>query len=60
MGFVVERFKAIESFVSEEFWKLRVTHVVDECRVDFNWVRVRLFDQLAVQVSRAVVDQSVL
>ena len=56
----MERFKAIESFVSEEFWKLRVTHVVDECRVDFNWVRVRLFDQLAVQVSRAVVDQSVL
>ena len=52
MGFVVERFKAIENFVPENFWKLRVTHQVAECRVEFNWKRQRLFHQGAVQVRR--------
>ena len=51
MGFVVERFKAIENFVPESFWKLRVTHDHLNCRVEFNWKRVRLFHQGAVEVS---------
>ena len=50
MGFVVERYKAIENFVSEKFWKLKVTHEVDGCKVDFAWKRVRLFHQRAVEV----------
>ena len=50
MGFVVERYKAIENFVPENFWKLRVTHLVQNCSVDFNWRRVRLFHQGAVEV----------
>ena len=50
MGFVVERYKAIENFVPENFWKLRVSHEVNQCRVDFSWKRVRLFHQAAVQV----------
>ena len=29
MGFVVERYKAIENFTPEPFWKLKVTHEVD-------------------------------
>ena len=50
MGFVVERFKAIENFVPENFWKLKVTHDNQNCTVDFNWKRIRLFHQGAVQV----------
>ena len=50
MGFVVERFKAIENFVPESFWKLRVTHDHHDCKVEFNWKRVRLFHQGAVEV----------
>ena len=46
LGFVVERFKQREQFVSEPFWKLVVTRVHDtdgKC-VEFVWERVRLFD----------------
>jgi len=46
LGFVVERFKQREQFVSEPFWKLVVTRVHDtdgKC-VEFAWERVRLFD----------------
>ena len=46
LGFVVERFKQREQFVSETFWKLVVTRVHDtdgKC-VEFAWERVRLFD----------------
>ena len=50
MGFVVERFKSIENFVPERFWKLKVVHELEGCRVDFNWKRVRLFHERAVQV----------
>ena len=50
MGFVVERYKAIENFAPERFWKLKVSHEQDGCRVDFSWRRVRLFHEMAVQV----------
>jgi len=54
MGFVVERYKAIENFTSEPFWKLKVTHEVDGCKVDFTWKRVRLFHQMAVEVYKDI------
>lgn len=67
LGFVVERFKARESFQSESFWKIEVTHEQDEARVvgggdgdggkqvaKFVWKRGRLFDQLACQVRSSV------
>jgi DNA topoisomerase-3 len=49
LGFVVERFKDRENFVSEPFWKIQVTHKMENqnapaSTVDFNWERVRLFD----------------
>lgn len=67
LGFVVERYRAVESFISEQFWKIAglymiviyfafhdslsciftVTHVVNDLKVDFNWKRVRLFDEQA-------------
>ena len=50
MGFVVERYKAIENFAPEPFWKLKVVHELDGCRVEFSWKRVRLFNERAVQV----------
>ncbi|KAG0715938.1 DNA topoisomerase 3-alpha [Chionoecetes opilio] len=35
LGFVIERFKAIENFVSEQFWKLKVTHIRDDIETEF-------------------------
>ena len=43
-----------ENFVPENFWKLRVTHHVDQCKVDFSWKRDRLFNQRAAQVRSEV------
>lgn len=50
LGFVVERYKEIERFVSEKFWKLKVTHEVNDLCVEFAWKRVRLFEELFVKV----------
>ena len=49
MGFVVERYKAIQSFVGEDFWRVRVTHEEAGCRVEFHWRRVRLFEEAAAR-----------
>ncbi|KAG8303190.1 DNA topoisomerase 3-alpha [Homalodisca vitripennis] len=54
LGFVVERYKAIESFIPEQFWKIKVSHDVDEVKVDFAWSRVRLFDE---SVCRALYER---
>ncbi|KAB7500912.1 DNA topoisomerase 3-alpha [Armadillidium nasatum] len=50
LGFVVERYKAIENFIPEQFWKIKVFHEIENCVVEFHWRRVRLFDQLVCQV----------
>lgn len=50
LGFVVERYKAIERFIPEPFWKILVSHTIDDLTVNFSWKRVRLFDELACQV----------
>ncbi|XP_050346470.1 DNA topoisomerase 3-alpha [Nymphalis io] len=50
LGFVVERYRAIENFVTEMFWKIKVNHTMNNLSVDFSWERVRLFDQQACQV----------
>lgn len=44
IGFVVERYKQRENFVSEPFWKILVKHKHQDSQVEFNWERVRLFD----------------
>lgn len=49
MGFVVERYKAIENFVPEAFWKIKVFHKIDDVNVEFHWKRLRLFDETAAQ-----------
>ena len=58
MGFVVERWKAIESFRPENFWRLRAVHQEDDIRVEFSWKRVRLFNELAVQVYHDICTES--
>ncbi|XP_067928784.1 DNA topoisomerase 3-alpha-like [Watersipora subatra] len=49
LGFVVERYKQIQEFITEPFWKLKVVLEEDGKKVDFNWKRVRLFDYQAVR-----------
>uniref|UniRef100_A0A670JML9 DNA topoisomerase n=1 Tax=Podarcis muralis TaxID=64176 RepID=A0A670JML9_PODMU len=50
LGFVVERFKAIQAFVPELFYKIKVTHDHEEGTVDFSWKRNRLFNHTACLV----------
>lgn len=50
MGFVVERYKAVQSFIPESFWKIKVTHKIDSLEVEFLWKRGRLFDELSCKV----------
>lgn len=47
LGFVVERFNDISKFIPEPFWKVEVSHVKDDLKVDFHWKRNRLFDRQA-------------
>lgn len=50
LGFVVERFKAIQAFVPEVFHKIKVTHDHKDGTVEFNWKRYRLFNHTACLV----------
>ncbi|OXU30865.1 hypothetical protein TSAR_001335, partial [Trichomalopsis sarcophagae] len=50
LGFVVERFLAIERFEPEPYWKLKVTHLQNELNVEFRWARNRLFEKLPCEV----------
>ncbi|XP_013416438.1 DNA topoisomerase 3-alpha-like [Lingula anatina] len=50
LGFVVERYKQVQQFVSEAFWKIQVTHKVQDGAAEFSWKRVRLFDHTACLV----------
>ncbi|XP_063361845.1 DNA topoisomerase 3-alpha [Cydia amplana] len=58
LGFVVERYRAVESFVPEPFWKIKVNHTMNDLSVDFNWERIRLFDQEACQVLQDICEES--
>ncbi|XP_014248462.1 DNA topoisomerase 3-alpha [Cimex lectularius] len=49
LGFVVERYLEREKFISEPFWKIKVTHTIDDLTVEFRWARDRLFDQAICQ-----------
>lgn len=45
LGFVVQRFREAENFIPQKFWKIKVTHIVDDVCVEFIWARKRLFDK---------------
>ncbi|CAJ0565798.1 unnamed protein product, partial [Mesorhabditis spiculigera] len=50
LGFVVERYKAIQEFITEPFWKLQVDHLKNGVKTEFIWDRIRLFDRGIVQL----------
>ena len=50
LGFVVDRYNRVRNFKPETFWLIKVTHVKDKIKVDFNWKRVHLFDRAAVTI----------
>jgi len=50
LGFVVDRYKKIKSFVSEPFWSIKVIHKRDDINVNFSWDRSSLFDRMAVMI----------
>ncbi|XP_011696308.1 PREDICTED: DNA topoisomerase 3-alpha-like isoform X2 [Wasmannia auropunctata] len=50
LGFVVERFLAIDRFKSEPYWKLRVIDDREGISVEFRWARVRLFEKMPCQI----------
>ncbi|TSK31307.1 DNA topoisomerase 3-alpha [Bagarius yarrelli] len=51
LGFVVERFKAIQAFIPETFFKIKVVHEPNEEEsVEFSWKRHRLFNHAACLV----------
>ena len=59
VGFVVERYKAIENFIPEPFWKLKVIHQANpQCKVEFSWKRSRLFDHAATQLYKDICDEN--
>uniref|UniRef100_A0A182Q5W4 DNA topoisomerase n=1 Tax=Anopheles farauti TaxID=69004 RepID=A0A182Q5W4_9DIPT len=45
LGFVAQRYKEIENFIPQTFWKLKLTHTIDDLTVEFHWSRNRLFDK---------------
>ena len=47
MGFVVERYKEVENFSPEKFWKIKVSIEVENGETDFLWARGRLFIHIA-------------
>lgn len=50
LGFVVERYKDIQNFIPEHFWKIKVHHKIENLDVEFSWQRVRLFDEVLCNV----------
>ncbi|XP_018404081.1 PREDICTED: DNA topoisomerase 3-alpha isoform X1 [Cyphomyrmex costatus] len=50
LGFVVERFLAIDRFKSEPYWKLKVMDDHEGISVEFRWARVRLFEKVPCQI----------
>ncbi|CAH1389834.1 unnamed protein product [Nezara viridula] len=45
LGFVVERYLERENFIAEPFWKIKVTHEMNDLVVEFRWARDRLYDE---------------
>ena len=48
LGFIVDRYKRVKSFVPEKFWYITVTITRDRQKTQFNWVKGRYFDRLYV------------
>lgn len=44
LGFVVQRYNQVKSFVPEDFWFINFSVDRDDKKVDFNWKRGHLFE----------------
>lgn len=44
LGFIVYRYLENQSFVSEDFWSIAVSHQKDEVVANFDWSKTRLSD----------------
>ncbi|XP_012551245.2 DNA topoisomerase 3-alpha isoform X1 [Bombyx mori] len=60
LGFVVERYRAIENFIVETFWKLKVNHTIENLSVEFAWERFRLFDEYACKIFHDICTENPL
>uniref|UniRef100_A0A336L9Q8 DNA topoisomerase n=1 Tax=Culicoides sonorensis TaxID=179676 RepID=A0A336L9Q8_CULSO len=49
LGFVAQRYREIENFIPQNFWKIKVTHTVKDITTEFVWARNRLFDKAACE-----------
>ncbi|WFD35908.1 DNA topoisomerase [Malassezia cuniculi] len=49
LGFVVDHYKRVQSFVPEPFWYIEVKHKLSEGTVTFSWERNHLFDETIVK-----------
>ena len=47
LGFIVERYNAIQEFQVEPFWRIELRHTRDNSTTNFNWQRGRLFSEPA-------------
>ncbi|KAL6925089.1 hypothetical protein ACHAPO_002041 [Fusarium lateritium] len=50
LGFVVDRYFRVKNFVPEPFWSIKLTHNRDGKKVDFSWLRNRLFDRMSTVI----------
>uniref|UniRef100_A0A0A9WRY3 DNA topoisomerase n=1 Tax=Lygus hesperus TaxID=30085 RepID=A0A0A9WRY3_LYGHE len=57
LGFVVERYLERERFIPEDFWRIKVTHKVDDLTTEFRWSRDRLFDEGIVAALHAKCEE---
>ena len=47
---MVDRYKRVRKFKPEQFWLIKITHLRDKIKVNFNWNRVHLFDRAVVTI----------
>ncbi|KAI6653680.1 DNA topoisomerase 3-alpha [Oopsacas minuta] len=50
LGFVVDRYKQVQQFVPETFYKLKAVVMKNDISVDFSWSRGRLFNRAVTEI----------
>ncbi|KRT80038.1 hypothetical protein AMK59_7330, partial [Oryctes borbonicus] len=58
LGFVVDRYKAIEEFIPEPFWKIKMNHTGTDITTEFIWKRERLFDKNACEAILDICEEN--
>ena len=58
LGFIVERYQLIRDFVPEDYWSLKLKLTRDQNSCEFNWQRIKLFDQETVEALKECCDEA--